>query len=172
MLLPRGCPAGASAQLRHGECVNRKDNLLLPVEAPYIVGSATDTYTCRGDATGMGSHEKSWRRLTVGGSAAVGSRDDPELEAFTPSFTYSAFKYVEVTYGSEEPLPAPTTASMRCFRVGVGFDWTGDVAVGERFATRTADEETSRFTTTPAQRFNAVVAATRSTAIANYVMGA
>jgi hypothetical protein len=166
LLLPKGCPAGASAQLRHGECVDRRHNgLLLPVEAPSIKRSATDTYhlrrhkysdlnpdlteiylrfeisipvlmmrsryTCRGDATGMGTHDRSWRRLAVSGSAAVGSRDEP-LEAFTPSFTYSAFKYVEVTYrGSKAPLPAPNASSMRCFRVGVGFDWIGDVTVGD-----------------------------------------
>lgn len=128
LLLPRGCHVGVVAQLRHGECVDPHNNLLLPVEAPDIIGSATDTYTCRGNAMGMGAHEKSWRRLAVGGSAAIGSKDEPELEAFTPSFTYSAFKFVEVTYN--EDVPAPDASSMRCFRVGTGFDWTGDVAVG------------------------------------------
>lgn len=139
LLLPRGCPAGASAQLRHGECVDPQNNLLLPVEAPNIVGSATDTYTCRGDASGMGAHDKSWRRLAVGGSAAVGSKDDPELESFTPSFTYSAFKYIEVTYNSKEQLLAPNISSMRCLRVGVGFDWTGDVVVGDALASDRMD---------------------------------
>eukprot|EP01048_Picozoa_sp_COSAG05_P000108 COSAG05_NODE_3_length_51333_cov_129.132080_8_plen_659_part_00 len=146
LLLPRACPAGATAQLRHGECVDPHNNLLLPVEAPRIVGSATDTYTCRGDATGMGAHERSWRRLAVSGSAAVGSRDEPELEAFTPSFTFSAFKFIEVTYNSKEPLLGPDVQSMRCFRVGVGFDWVGDVAVGDAEST-TAGELISHSTT-------------------------
>jgi hypothetical protein len=38
LLLPRGCHVGVVAQLRHGECVDPHNNLLLPVEAPDIIG--------------------------------------------------------------------------------------------------------------------------------------
>ena len=169
LLLPRGCPAGASVTFRHGECVYPKNNTLLPVEAPSIEGSATDIYTCRGDATGLSAHEISWRRLAVGGDAS-GAADAPDREAFTPSFTFSAFKYIEVSYnGADEgapwSLPPPDAASLSCSRVGAGVDWTGDVAVAA------ADEPPAPGSgVTPAQRFNAVIAAARSTAIANYVM--
>ena len=73
-------------------------------------------------------------RLAVGGDASHGAKDEPALEAFTPAFTYSAFKYVEVSYTGADSVPLPVlsppdASSLTCYRIGVGFDWVGDVAV-------------------------------------------
>ena len=132
----------------------------------------------------MNAHEISWRQLALGG----GAKDESSTEAFTPAFQFSAFRFVEVTYGGEydsSTTPGPDEASLACHRIGAGFDWTGDVVVappppperpapsapsasGEPAAAAAA--ATAAAATTAAERFNAVVAATRSTAISNYLM--
>ena len=96
---------------------------------------------------------------------------DAQLEAFTPAFQFSAFRFIEVTYGvAESAAPSPDESSLACYRVGAGFDWTGDVVVAppaQAAASKHAEGDTS---TSAAHRFNVVVAATRSTAISNYLM--
>jgi uncharacterized membrane protein YgcG len=154
LLLPPGCTAGTTVQVRHGECVDPKTNELCPVEAPHITDSAMDTYTCRGNATGMGAHDVSWRRLALSGNASDDANDQPEREAFTPAFTYSAFKYLDLTYYDAPPSEAGAAATggggggggssrlagrpgppaldlplLSCLRIGTGFDHTGDVVV-------------------------------------------
>ena len=76
-------------------------------------------------------------RIHDGTSTAQGTTlksgyiDDPELEAFTPAFQYTSFKFISVTYHVPDAseIPPPEVSSMACYRVGVGFDWTGDVQV-------------------------------------------
>ena len=130
VVLPAGCPAGASVVLRHGECVDPRTNLLCPVEAPGIRNSSTDRYTCRGSADGTGAHDTAWRRLALGNNASDAAHDDPRREAFTPAFKFSAFKFFEVSYsGFPADAAAPDAGSVSCSRIGAGFDWIGDVAV-------------------------------------------
>ena len=85
------------------------------------------------------------------------------------------------------------TASLACYRVGAGFDWMGDIVVAAPLppasapghpattptptsttatttTTTTTTSTTAAAATTAAERFNTVVAATRSTAISNYLM--
>ena len=68
---------------------------------------------------------------------------------------------------------------MTCYRVGVGFDWTGDISVAAGSADATGAARRRRHERRgtvqhrgggAAERFNTVVAATRSTAILNYLM--
>ena len=89
---------------------------------------------------------------------------------FGAAFQFSAFRFVQVTYewpASAAPVPAPSAQSLACYRIGAGFDWTGDVVVA---ADDEAQSDSSEGVTTPAERFNTVVVATRSTAISNYLM--
>ena len=99
LLLPRGCPAGVSVRIRHGECV-ASNNTICPLQEQSADRDAVNEYACRGDAMGMGAHDTSWRRLAVGGNATDSTKDDPSIEAFTPAFWYSAFKYIEVAYSA------------------------------------------------------------------------
>ena len=185
VLLPMDCPAGASITLRHGECVDPRSNLLCPVEAPAIQNSSTDVYFCRGSAAGMGANDVAWRRVAINGNASDAAHDVPQQEAFTPTFKFSAFKYLEVSYaGFSTSLPMPSTQSVSCSRIGTGFDWIGDVELGPPAPTPTlCDIISNPYNQTKncggnkimsgfmaAERLNAVVAAARSTSIANYVM--
>jgi hypothetical protein len=155
------------------------------------------SYIARGDASGLGAHDRSWRQLALHGNtsaaAAAGSiggtgRDTTlpseldggdDLEAFTPAFQFSAFRFVQITYDwpilAATPFPALDAASLACFRIGAGFDWTGDVAVagdggGGGGGVTLPHGHDGGTRASAAQRFNTVVAATRSTAISNYLM--
>ena len=182
LLLPAGTPAGSVVRIRHGEAVDMGTGLLVDVECTYSLGPNHGlhcnhmSYVARGDASGMSAHDLSWRQLALHGNTSAdlgGGRADPktEQEVFTPAFQFSAFRFVQVAYdwpASASPLPAPSAESLVCYRIGAGFDWTGDVVVG-------ADDEAPSNSpeggaTTPAERFNTVVVATRSTAISNYLM--
>ena len=123
LLLPRGCSRGTSVQIRYGECVDPAANTLCPVKAEGTSYGRYDSYVCRGNTTGMGPHDVSWRHLAIGANTESG------LEAFTPAFQFSAFKYVEVTYPHGASVAPPRTSSLTCLRIGTSFDWTGDVAV-------------------------------------------
>ena len=130
------------------------------------------SYIARGDASGLSAHDRSWRQLALHGNTSADGKADPkaELEAFTPAFQFSAFRFVQVTYewpASAAPVPAPSAQSLACYRIGAGFDWTGDVVVA---ADDEAQSDSTEGVTTPAERFNTVVVATRSTAISNYLM--
>jgi hypothetical protein len=179
-VLPRGSAAGTRLTLRHGEAVDTATDKLVAVECVKQLGQGhagceNTSYVCRGDATGMSAHERSWRRLAIGGNTS--GADDPDREAFTPAFQFSAFRFIEASYDSSTPLPPPDVTSIACYRVGVGFDWIGDVAVAPALHEGVAEhaenmttDMTRDMSTTAAERFNAVVAATRSTAISNYLM--
>lgn len=97
LLLPRGVPAGVTARFRHGEAVDMGTGLLVDTECTASLGPKHGlhcvrmSYTTRGDATGMSAHEASWRKLALGGTA-----NDTDVEAFTPAFQFSAFRFVEV----------------------------------------------------------------------------
>ena len=123
LLLPRGCSRGTSVQIRYGECVDPAANTLCPVMAEGTPYPRYDSYVCRGNTTGMGPHDVSWRQL------AMDTNVESALEAFTPAFQFSAFKYIEVSYPHGASVAPPETSSLTCLRVGTGFDWTGDVSV-------------------------------------------
>jgi hypothetical protein len=151
LLLPRGSPAGTHVLVRHGSTAS---NTCLKEVCGVPGVKEHTTYTCRGDASGMSAHEINWRRLAISGNSSrarihsgtgdgVNSvpaskaksghmmMDDPELEAFTPAFQYSSFKFISVTYDvpAGSKLLPPDPSSLACYRVGVGFDWIGDVRV-------------------------------------------
>mgnify|MGYP001315923347 CR=1 FL=1 len=154
LVLPTACPAGAHTRLRHGEAIDGLSGPLVPVECTASFGAdhrvcENTSYTCRGNGDYLGAHDARWRAL------ALGTADAP-VEAFTPAFQFSAFRFIEATYdGFGGPVPPPTLASLACYRIGTSFDWVGDVAVAGSPA---------------AERFNTVVMATRSSAISNYLM--
>ena len=166
------------ATIRHGEAVDMGTGLLVDVECTYSLGADHGlhcnhvSYVARGDASGLGAHDRAWRQLALHGNttAVGGAVTDPELdvEAFTPAFQFSAFRFVEVTYDWPMSLPfaPPDVRAVTCYRVGAGFDWTGDVSV----AADSTSEPHGTGGTSAAERFNTVVAATRSTAISNYLM--
>lgn len=184
LVLPRSCPAGAYVKLRHGEAVDMGTGYLVETECTKSVsapgrphqGCENTSYICAGNAAGMGAHDQSWRRLAIGGNTS--GLDDPDLEAFTPAFQFSAFRYIEVSYDNSSSaasrgwFKSPDSSSLACYRVGAGFDWTGDVTVAAPAGTAQENiaETGEQESTTAAERFNAVFAATRSTAIANYLM--
>ena len=178
LIMPRGAPRGMTATLRHGEAVDMGTGLLVDVECTYSLGPDHGlhcvhmSYVASGDASGMSAHEQSWRQLALHGNASSAADDiDGELEAFTPAFQFSAFRFIEVTYShTTSPLKVPDTSSMACYRVGAGFDWTGDVIVAAPPAASSGKATHGGTPTTAAHRFNTVVAATRSTAISNYLM--
>ena len=200
LILPPSMKRGAKVTLRHGEAVDMGSGLLVDVECTnslgpnHGLGCVHMSYIARGDASGMSAHEAAWRQLALTSDAsAPANASESELEAFTPAFQFSAFRFIEVTYDDGDQhdvadittLKPPDTASLACYRVGAAFDWSGDVVVAppESAAPATAlSVEGSRRhevvdgsvltlpTTTAAHRFNAVVAATRSTAISNYLM--
>jgi hypothetical protein len=191
------------ATLRHGEAVDMGTGLLVDVEctgslAPdHGLGCVHMSFIARGDATGMSAHDLSWRQLALRNNAsAIPNATEAELEAFTPAFQFSAFRFIEVTYdmtyeddhrqseataagAAISSFQPPDKTSLACHRIGAGFDWIGDVVVAPPVAADAAvatasngesqDHEASGGgATTAAHRFNAVVAATRSTATSNY----
>lgn len=177
LLLPAGTPSGTTATIRHGEAEDVGTGLLVDVECTGSLGPNHGlhcnhiSYVARGNGTwGMSAHDKSWQRLALHGRSAAarrpGSRrdassqaSDGQFEAFTPAFQFSAFRFVQVTLaGAPQSLDI---SSITCFRIGVGFDWTGDVAV----ASAAAESRKEASKPTAAERFNTVVAAARSTAI-------
>lgn len=199
------CPSETVARFRHGEAVNEATGFLVPTECTKAFSAnhtgcevclvvawsvryhflttrswQNTSYVCRGNSDGMTAHEQSWRRLALAGNT-TGS-DNQHLEAFTPAFQFSAFRFVEITYDGPTPLLPPTIPSLTCYRIGVAFDWVGDVVVGaaespnQGTGTLNSDsavhsESTKTKTTqTAAERFNTVVAATRWTAVSNYLM--
>ena len=206
LIMPRGVKRGVKATLRHGEAVDMGSGLLVDVECTnslgpnHGLGCVHMSYIARGDATGMGAHDTSWRQLALTGDASSpANTTEAQLEAFTPAFQFSAFRFIEVTYdrGDQyEPvmstLQPPDMTSLACYRVGAAFDWSGDIVVAppeSAVPAGTLSEEYSRghdevdstnspstpttktpSATTAAHRFNTVVAATRSTAISNYLM--
>jgi hypothetical protein len=173
LLLPRNVPGGLRVSYRHGEAIDTATGRVVhsPCVSNFIDGCEHSFYISRGNSDGMGSHERSWRRLALSNRSSEGV-DDAELEAFTPAFQYSGFKYLEVTYDADEvdewptnfALPPPDLSSLACYRIGAGFDWTGDVAVSSEVGLDDAG-----VAGTSAERFNAVVKATRATAVSNYV---
>jgi hypothetical protein len=178
LLLPRGAPSGMSASLRHGEAVDLKSGRIVDVEctaslAPnHGLHCVHMSYIARGKASAMSAHERSWRQLALHGNITQQQQDnDNELEAFTPAFQFSAFRFVEVSYnGLSEESPAPDAASLACYRIGTGFDWTGDVVVAAPVEAKAeAEASVNTNATTAAHRFNTVVSAARSTAISNYL---
>ena len=184
LLLPRDSSAGVRVRLRHGEAVDMGSGFLVETECTKTVsapgrlhqGCENTSYICAGNATGMSAHERSWRRLAVGGNTS--GADDVEREAFTPAFQFSAFRFIEVSYDTSASeasgaavLVPPDAASLACYRIGVGFDWTGDVSLASTTGGSTSSG-TDAIDTVPtaAERLNTVVAATRSTAVSNYLM--
>ena len=169
------------------------------------------SYISRGDATGMSAHDQSWRQLAIHGNLSSSRADssadgadgadaadgaDDDVEAFTPAFQFSAFRFIEVSYNQTgAAFQEPDLSSLTCFRIGTSFDWVGDVKVAAPAMARVpatrpaapanpADVTLAAApktvaaappppptppTTTAAERFNVVVAATRSTAISNYL---
>jgi hypothetical protein len=200
LIMPHGVKRGMKVTLRHGEAVDMGSGLLVDVECTnslgpnHGLGCVHMSYIARGDATGMGAHDISWRQLALTGRASSpANATEAQLEAFTPAFQFSAFRFVEVTYDHEDQhevaamstLQPPEMTSLACYRVGAAFDWTGDIMVAppesvfpagtsseEGFrGQETADNKPRRVSSpTAAHRFNTVVAATRSTAISNYLM--
>ena len=71
------------------------------------------------------------------GAANASSQDDAagdhggphaDVEAFTPAFQFSAFRFVEVSYShTDASFRPPDAASLACYRIGTAFDWIGDV---------------------------------------------
>eukprot|EP01079_Euglenida_sp_SAG-EU17-18_P007451 gene7451-180_t len=107
------------------EAFNPADGQLVQVHGVGVVTEHT-TYTARGDASGMGVHEVSWRQMALCGRPGPCPADDSGAEAFQ----YSAFHFVDVTYyyyapsGTESAGPAastwppkPSPASMSCYRI-------------------------------------------------------
>ena len=182
LLLPRDAPVGLRVRFRHGEAIDTATGRVVDspcvLNPPHGSGCEHSSYVARGDALGMGTHEKMWRRLAISGSAD--GADDDAREAFTPAFQYTGFKFIEVSSslgevayaGPDLGMSSPNISSLVCHRIGVGFDWIGDVAVSATVSQSRPFGGTinhSTQATTAAQRFNRVVAATRATAIANYV---
>ena len=181
LVLPRGAPAGMTATLRHGEAVDMKSGRLVDVECTGALNPNHGlhcvhmAYVARGNASAMSAHERSWRELALHGNiitqfprenAHADSGADDELEAFTPAFQFSAFRFVEVSYvGLSKQTAPPDAASLACYRIGTGFDWSGDVVV----AASPQSAETAGNAPTAAHRFNTVVSAGRSTAVSNYL---
>jgi hypothetical protein len=156
LLLPTGAMAGTRVALRHGEAVNQGTGHLIDVTCGGMFGGAPGcakvAFTARGNASGMDAHDMAWRHLAGGA---------PDQEAFTPAFQYSAFKFIQAAYSGAAVRP-PSNDSLTCYRIGTAFDWTGDIVVA-------GAESVPHVSPTPAERFNVVAAAARSSAISNYV---
>lgn len=188
LLLPSDAPAGMKAEFRHGEAVDMGTGLLVDVECTGSLGPQHGlhcvrmSYIARGDASGMSAHDKSWRQLAQPGNISISHTeafgsdgtiiDSKDVEAFTPAFQFSAFRFIQVTYSQTGAgFKGPDDSSLACYRIGTSFDWTGDVKVAAGPAQGGLQRSVKNAAgTTAAERFNVVVAATRSTAVSNYLM--